>query len=392
MLSRYAGELEDRQSFISNLVEQAETERRDLRPDEMELVTRTRDRIAAISAQMQPLEDAHRIAGESRDRLAAYADLAPASPARAVEYRSAGAYIIERVNAGLGNEDSRRRLELFHRAAAHQTTGDNPGLLPEQIIGPVLNFIDESRPLVQTLGPRPLPSGTWSRPQVTQHTQVAAQTAEKTELVSRKMVIGKLPVTAVTLGGYVNVSRQDIDWTQPGIMDVIIADLAGQYAIESENKTCDDLSTAAGAGTALPATPTSADIAAAFWAAVGAVYAATKGVGRVFAVGAPDMLGLLGPMFPQINPTNAVSSGFTAADYGSGGQGAISGVPVIISAGMDAGNMLVMSTASAEVYEDRIGALQVVEPSVLGVQVAYAGYFADVVISAAGIQKIHKAP
>jgi hypothetical protein len=59
---------------------------------------------------------------------------------------------------------------------------------------------------------------------------------------------------------------------------------------------------------------------------------------------------------------------------------------------MDAGNMLVMSTASAEVYEDRIGALQVVEPSVLGVQVAYAGYFADVVISAAGIQKIHKAP
>ena len=39
--------------------------------------------------------------------------------------------------------------------------------------------------------------------------------------------------------------------------------------------------------------------------------------------------------------------------------------------------MLVLSTAAAEVYEDRIGALQVVEPSVLGVQVAYAGYFAQ---------------
>ena len=53
---------------------------------------------------------------------------------------------------------------------------------------------------------------------------------------------------------------------------------------------------------------------------------------------------------------------------------------------------LVLSTAAAEVYEDRVGALQVVEPSVLGVQVAYAGYFADLVMQAAGIQKIVKTP
>jgi len=54
--------------------------------------------------------------------------------------------------------------------------------------------------------------------------------------------------------------------------------------------------------------------------------------------------------------------------------------------------ILVMSTAAAEVYEDRLGSLQVVEPSVLGVQVAYAGYFAPLIIQATGIQVITKTP
>ena len=47
-----------------------------------------------------------------------------------------------------------------------------------------------------------------------------------------------------------------------------------------------------------------------------------------------------------------------------------------------------LSTAAAEVYEERIGSLQVVEPSVLGIQVAYAGYFTPMVIEPTGIIKI----
>jgi hypothetical protein len=36
---------------------------------------------------------------------------------------------------------------------------------------------------------------------------------------------------------------------------------------------------------------------------------------------------------------------------------------------------MLLNSSAARVYEQRIGALQVTEPSVLGVQVAYAGYF-----------------
>ena len=107
-------------------------------------------------------------------------------------------------------------MEIYHRVAAHQTTADNPGLLPETIVAPLVNFIEVARPLVDTLGPTDLGSGAWSYARVTQHTQVGKQAGEKTELASRKMLITKTPLGADTFGGYVNVSKQDINRTSPG--------------------------------------------------------------------------------------------------------------------------------------------------------------------------------
>ena len=50
-------------------------------------------------------------------------------------------------------------IEVFHRAAAHQTTADNPGLLPESIVAPIVNFVDTSRPIVSAIGPQDLGTG-----------------------------------------------------------------------------------------------------------------------------------------------------------------------------------------------------------------------------------------
>jgi len=387
MLVRYADEIQERQRFIDAMVEAAQGESRDLSEQELELVTRARDRITYCNEQMGPLEEANRIAADSADRMAALAKLIDREKdkPRDVEYRSAGGYIIDRWRAGLGEREAIHRLDVYHRAAAHQTTPDNPGLLPEQIMGPVVNFVDQTRPLVTALGPRQLPSGSWSRPRVTQHTLVAEQTAEKTELASQKMVIGKIPVEANTFGGYVNVSRQNVDWTQPAIMDLIVGDLAGQYAIVTEKAAADQLTAAATAGPTLPATPDGNTLSAAIWEAVGTVWAAMHGAGRVIIACSPDMLGQLGPMFPNVNPQNSFGTGFTAEQFSTGAQGTISGIGVVVSAGLATGTILVLSTAAAEIYEDRVGALQVVEPSVLGVQVAYAGYFTALTIEAGGI-------
>jgi HK97 family phage major capsid protein len=396
LLARVAGEIEDRQTFIDGLVEDAEKQGRDLTEQEMELVTRARGRLDELNKQVEPLNDARRIGAISRERIAEIAkwtqDQEGKKP-RDPEYRSAGGYVLDRWRAGLGDREAVERIELYHRAAAHQTTADNAGLLPTPIVQPVVNFVDSNRPLVTWLGPRQLPGQNWSRPKVTQHTTVGAQATEKTELVSQKMLITKLNAVAATFGGYVNVSRQDVDFTQPGIMDVIINDLAGVYAQVTEANAGTTFDTAATAGVGLPTGAiTEAQITASLWDAAERIYTATKGQGRLAAFLPPALLGDIGPLFPPIPASPSQSPGLTAADFSSGLVGNIAGIPLYVSAGIPALHILVFSSAAGEVYEDRIGSLQVVEPSVLGVQVAYAGYFTPLTVEATGIVKIVKTP
>jgi hypothetical protein len=62
-------------------------------------------------------------------------------------------------------------------------------------------------------------------------------------------------------------------------------------------------------------------------------------------------------------------------------MGTISGVSLVMSAGLSSGEAFLFSTAALEVYEQRVGTLQAVEPSVAGVQVAYLGYFTPLMIN-----------
>jgi HK97 family phage major capsid protein len=394
MLARYVAEIEDRQQFIDGIVEAAGG--KDLTDEQVELVTETRNRISKVNDLMKPLEEARRISGDSAERIRQIAEYMQDKPTRPepVEYRSAGQYVLDYWKGSLGASDAMQRLDMYNRAASHQTTADNPGLLPTPIVEPVVNFIDTARPITTWLGSRQIPSNSWTRPKVTQHTSVAAQpTGEKNELVSQKMTITKTAVTANTYGGYVNVSRQDIDWSTPSIMDLVITDLAAQYGTVTEAALGTALVAAATAGTTIPTgAPTTAALTGALWAAAATVYSTTKGQGRLAFFIAPDMLGLWGQLFAPVNPVTAQSAGFEAANFGSGLMGAISGIPVYMSAGLAAGSNLVISSAAVEVYEDRIGSLQVVEPSVLGVQVAYAGYYTWWIADAGGVVKIVKTP
>jgi HK97 family phage major capsid protein len=388
MVARLEGELNERQAFIEGTVRQAEDGGRDLSSGELESIGRARARIQEITDQAGPLREASRIAAESRARMQqidqAIAENRRPGSAGPVEYRSASEYMLDRWRAGLRMEDAMQRMDLYHRAAAHQTTADNPGIIPQTLLEPIINYLDAARPLVNALGPRPIP-GNGFVSEVTQHTQVGKQSTEKAELASRKMLITKTALAPDTFGGYVNVSRQDIDWSDPNALDVVIADLTDQYAIETEAEACDVLETAATAGPEIPTAATALDISKAIWSAAGSAYAATKGLGSLVLAVAPDMLGYVGPFFPAVGATNAISTGLTPSNFGQGGQGVVGGIQLVMSAGLAAGSMLFISTAACHIFEDRVGALQVVEPSVLGVQVAYAGYFKARVKKATGI-------
>jgi HK97 family phage major capsid protein len=406
VLLQKAKEVEERQAFIDKLVAEPKGENGDLSDEQLQHITEQRERIKLLSRQMDELTEVRELSSASADRIASIAHLmARKDPPAEVEYRSvggldmggAGAFALDLWDAALGDVEARSRLERWnreHRAAAHQTTSNASGLVPTPIVAPVINFIDAARPVVSALGPRQLPSWSFSRPKVTVHTAVAAQGAEKSELTSQAMTITKLAVSPATYGGYVNVSRQLIDYGTVGggsAMDIVIGDLATQYAILTEATAVQAFYAGGTTGTVtIPGTPTSDNVAAAFWGAAGQVYNATKGQGRLIAAASPDVLGSLGGLFAPVNPIDAQSAGFTAGTFGQGAMGAIGGIPVYVTAGFGTATkrLIIMSTAAGEVYEDRIGPLSVVEPSVLGVQVAYAGNFASLVTEAGGIVKV----
>lgn len=404
MIRRLEKELEERNAFVQGLIANAQDAERDLNETEQTSLSEARNRMGALKAQIDQLEDMATVATDIAER-ARQVDQAISSARKTyhagpVEYRSTGAYLTDYIAAQTGSTSARERLEVFSRAAAHQKTSDNLGVIPDPIIGEVLNFIDQARPLVAALGPRDMPSATWYRPKVTQHATVALQGSaggaadEKAELSSQKMTITRLTGNAVTYGGYVNVSRQNIDFSSPGMFDAIVNDLAAQYAIQTEaalgaaliaTTNTVELTGAAGSATA-------AELAAGLWSAAGNIYTATKGQGRVILGVPPGKLGAWGSVFAPVNPQNAQSTGFNASDFNSGLVGNISGIPVYVSAGLSSAPAttygIVLSTAAVEVYEQRVGQLTATEPSVLGVQVAYAGYFTPMTVETGGVQEI----
>jgi hypothetical protein len=399
MIRRHEAEFEERQAFIEGMIAGAQEKNRDLNGEEMKMIGNARERQAELLTQLEPLKATADIAKQSRQRTAeldeAIHTARTGKLVGKVEYRSAGEYIADLYTARMGDQDAFNRLEVFHRVAAHQTTADNPGLLPERIVEPVVNGVDAARPLVTALGTQDLGAGSWAYARVTQHTQVDVQSAEKAEMASRKMTVTKTSITAPTYGGYVNVSKQDIRRTSPQVLDMIIADLGGQYAIVTEDACADALVAAATASTVdIPATgATALSIAQAVWGAAGQAAAGLRtanipATGPVLAVAA-DKLGVIGPLFPNINPQNTTSSGFLASDLTmQGPQGAISGITAVLAAGLASGTVLFTYRSNVRNYEDRYGAMQVNEPSVWGVQVGYAGDFETVVFANGGVINI----
>ena len=390
MVARLEKDIAERQAFMEGTIANAQDAGRDLTHNETELITEARKRIEVSEEQLELLDQSIKSIQRGRQRAddlqRSLSEMRHTVDKGQVEYRTAGAYLLDGYKSAMGDREAAQRLEIFNRVAAHQKTTDNLGVVPDPIVGSVINFIDAARPLVTAIGPEPMPGATFYRPRVTQGTVVdlqgtaGAAADEKAELDSQKMTITRLTATAKTYGGYVNVSRQNIDFSSPQIMDIIINDLAARYAIKTEAAVGIELTASTTTAVGYGASPTAVTVAAALWTAAGTAYNVTKGQGRVILAIAPDRLGVFGPLFAPINPTDAQSTGFTAAGFGQGVLGSISGIPVVVSSGLTSGQAFVFSTAAIEVYEQRVGTLQATEPSVMGVQVAYAGYFSTLTI------------
>jgi len=137
----------------------------------------------------------------------------------------------------------------YEAAAGDVATTNTPGLLPVPVAGTLVQNINFVRPVVNRLGARAYPDGgaqkTFVRPTITTHTSAAAQSAEFDAVSATTMVIASNTISKTTVAGQVSLSVQDISFTSPAAMQLILNDLMGELMYKTDDIAADALLTAA---------------------------------------------------------------------------------------------------------------------------------------------------
>jgi hypothetical protein len=372
-LDRLNTEYDNIREGIDALVNRAADENRDVTDDESKMVDRDKGRLDELEKAI-----AHYTGIESQaGKVAALRATVPAPARTTTRVNEPDAYDVARefptvadyaitVHRAMALKDP-SAIEKLDRATAHQLTTDNPGIIPRPVVGPLLNFLSTSRAFINSITNRPLPAGKFDRPRITQHVAVGVQAAEKTLTESQKMLIDSVPVTAATYAGHLNISRQDIKWTSPSILNIVYDDFAAIYANVTDNAAADAFVTSITAA-AVPVADWGALRGALFGGSATALAAGGEFPDTLWA--SPDVWAEMGgamigadhnlPAFPNLSVTS------------TGGNPM--GLRLVVDPNFAAGTLVMGPSRYAEWYEDVDGLMQVGEPDVLGQLVGYAGY------------------
>jgi HK97 family phage prohead protease len=289
-------------------------------------------------------------------------------------------------------------------AAGDVLTTDTPGLLPVPVLGPLVQDLNFIRPVVEALGARAYPDNgqqkTFVRPTITTHTSVAAQANELASVSATTMVIASNTVSKTTLAGQVTLSAQDISFTSPEAMSLILNDLMGEYMIASDNFAADNLLTAANSSGVWDGTV--ADL-------LKSVYDSAVDIsnGRNFTPThmfvSPDVWGQMGqladttgrPVFPFIG------AGLTGQNALGGGNatswnGNPLGLQLVVDSNFAAKTMIITRVGQGsgdafEFYESIRGLQSLEAPAVLGRTMSFHGFVSTFAAIGGMIRKITQA-
>jgi hypothetical protein len=305
-----------------------------------------------------------------------------ASAKREVALPTAAEYIAAAIAGGSAWHEMSAALKA---AAPDVVTSDTPGILPLPIVQPVYNNFRGIRPVVDAIGPKAMPGGgkVFIRPEVTTHVSIAAQSAENAALQSGTFVVFNNQVTKDTYGGYVNLSMQDLEWTDPAVLQLILDDMGRIYANQTDNVAADALLAGQTQTRVLtdPASPSEwvTDI----YAAAQTILTNSNGNLPTHLFLAPNMWASLGllvdtagrPLFPQVGPMNAFGT------MSAGSTDAVAfGLRVVVDRNFAADTVIVGDPSGFEIFEQQKGALSLESPSTLSRTLSFHGYFATLMI------------
>jgi HK97 family phage prohead protease/HK97 family phage major capsid protein len=312
-----------------------------------------------------------------------------AQPAKPFTFPSAAEWISKALVGGAEFAEFDSKIKA---AAPDVVTTDTPGILPEPIVGAVYNnYLPNWRPLVNAMGVKAMPGGgkIFRRPEVTTHTTIGASNGENVALDQGTFVVSDNQVTKQVFGGYVRLSEEDMDWTQPEVLGLIIDDMARIYANQTDAYACAQFE----AGVTQTATLTSATDPA-DWASF--VYAAAKEILENSNGNLPNVLimdplyfsalGALAdqdgrPLFPTVGPMNAFGS-LTPGNVNA----TAFGLQVVVDKNLvvaGGNNLYVGDSSGFEIYEQSKGAISVeAADGSLSRYIKFRGYFATLMIDA----------
>ena len=286
-----------------------------------------------------------------------------------------------------GGDRAARALAAVQAAAPDIITTDTPGILPIPIVSPVYSNFIGARPVVDACGVRAMPAGgkVFIRPEITTHTSMAVQAAENTSLQAGTLVVSSNQVTKGTYGGYVTISEQDIDWTDPAIVALVLDDMSRIYANATDNVAADALV----AGAVTTRNFTDADIVdpdewtAWCYGAAATILSSSNGNLPSALFMDPATWASLGglvdtagrPLFPQAGPMNAFGS-LTP----SSASGVAFGCNVIVDRNFAAQTLIIGDPTGFEVFEQQKGALSLTAPDTISRTISWHGYFATLMI------------
>jgi HK97 family phage prohead protease len=313
-----------------------------------------------------------------------------------------GGDTFKNMNAAVADYSASKRTAL-QAAAGDVLTTDTPGLLPVPVLGPLVQDLNFLRPVVEAVGARAYPDNgqqkTFIRPTITTHTSVASQ-SELSAASATTMVIASNSVSKTTLAGQVTLSVQDIDFTSPAAMQLILNDLMGEYMIASDNLAADNLLTAATSSGVWDGTV--ADLLKSVYdSAVDISNGRNWTPTHMFV--SPDVWGQLGqladttgrPVFPFIGAglTGQNALGNASASSWNGNP---LGLQLVVDSNFAAKTMIITRVGQGqgdayEFYESIRGLMSVEQPSVLGRNMSFHGYVSTFAAISGMIRKITQA-
>jgi HK97 family phage prohead protease len=294
----------------------------------------------------------------------------------------------------------RRGQTALQAAAGDIVTGDTPGLLNIPVLGPLFQDLNFVRPVVSAFGARAMPSTTsrqFVRPTITTHTSAAVQSNQLDAVSATTMVIAANTVTKSTVAGQVTLSIQDIDFTDPSALQLVLNDLAGEVLIKTDDIAADALvagKTASGSTWTVTANDPSSLISSLYDAA--REITEDSNFFPTHLCVSPDVWEKLGS---QLDGSKRPVLGYTT--NGVLGQNALGrvgglgynmmdvmGLSLVVDNNFASGTMLVVYAPGFEIYESGASLQSFENPSTLGRTLSIHQYFATFVAKSSFIQAI----